>query len=344
MDKNGLSKREKIGLGILIILVVNIFWFKLKGESKQPILSWGTEKSLIQKVPRQGGVDGFFFYVSDLHFGSKAVKYSITTSGVKKEVVDITQYHEKLLAQMISIVGKKMPVEAGGMNVREPASLIITGDLTQDGYDSEWIDYLKYFGKNGKFPWTVWDLPGNHDLRNRAYTRNMMKMRQGGSLYIRDYKDLRFISLGEAPDQTDLKWLKNKLIETGTERPIIIMMHFPLHGPFAKNWFTRNTFPVSLANILKPFNIIAILHGHFHGSGYYKWNGIDVYNIGSVKHSHKDFAVFHVSDTHFTFGAWNIEMNDWWWIHRKPLNGHKDKEILKILKGEPWVPYPEFRD
>ena len=58
-----------------------------------------------------------------------------------------------------------------------------------------------------------------------------------------------------------------------------------------------------MAEILRTYNVIAIFHGHFHGSGWYEWKGFDVYDIGSAKHGWKDFAVVRVTDTSLTVSA-----------------------------------------
>ncbi len=55
-------------------------------------------------------------------------------------------------------------------------------------------------------------------------------------------------------------------------------------------------------------------------------------------------GVLQVTDTHLTYAAWNLEFNDWWWIHSEPINGHRGPETLKILRGAPWVPYPQSAD
>jgi hypothetical protein len=47
---------------------------------------------------------------------------------------------------------------------------------------------------------------------------------------------------------------------------------------------------------LKNYNVIGILHGHTHKRNIYKWNGIDVFDAGTVMEM--DALVFHITDGH----------------------------------------------
>ncbi len=338
-----LSLRLKLEIGLLIGLGAAVLWGlfgRPEAPRRHPIVSWEGHAREIRQQPRRGGLDVTFFHVSDLHAGSEACE-NYTGFASLDRCVPIERWHRRLIDRMVSLAGTPFPVEAGGLPVQPPEALIVTGDVTQEGQEAQWDAYLKLFGPAGGLPFAVWDLPGNHDLRNPAFSRLMFILRQGGSRYFRDVGDLRLIALGEAPDQDDLVWLRGVLARTGRERPIILSLHLPFEGPYSDNWFTRDTFTESLGRLLEGFQILAILHGHFHESGYYRWKGFDVYNIGSVKHHHRDFGVLHVTDTHLTYAAWNLEQKAWWWIHRKPIHGGAGPEVLKILQGDPWVPYPQ---
>lgn len=137
-----------------------------------------------------------------------------------------------------------------------------------------------------------------------------------------DAMPVRNENLSAGPDADGLDWLNHDLAATGCERPVILYMHYPLLGPWSKSWFGWNT-PVTerFGEIVAKFNIVAILHGHFHVPGRYQWRGIDVYNIGSIQHGARCFGVIQVTDTTFTYGSWNAELKNWWWWHSKTING-----------------------
>jgi len=338
-----LSRRMKFEIGLLVLLSAVVLLgvlLRRPPPPRHPVLSWEGAAQEIRQAPRQGGLAATFFHVSDLHAGSEACELHTGIRSLDR-CVPISRWHHRLIDRLVTLAGTPFPAEAGEMLVQSPAALIVTGDLTQEGRPAQWGEYLRVFGAGGGLPFAVWDIPGNHDLRNPIFTRLQFLMRQGGSRYFRDVGDLRLIALGEAPDQDDLVWLREVLARTGRDRPVIICLHLPFEGPYSDNWFTRDTFTESLGRLLEGFQIIAILHGHYHESGFYRWKGFDVYNIGSVKHHHRDFGVIHVTDTHFTYAAWNLELDSWWWFHHKPINGQPGREILKVLKKGPWVPYPQ---
>ncbi|MBU1245223.1 metallophosphoesterase [Myxococcota bacterium] len=356
MKQAPLSLRLKLELALLIGLVAAVLgglWLRPAPPRRHPVLSWEGHAQEVRQVPRNGGLDVTLLHVSDLHAGAEACD-NHTGFAALDRCGPIEPWHHRLIERMRSMAGTDFPEEAGGGAVQpakagggavQPAeALLVTGDVTQDGKEAEWAAYLRLFGPGSGLPFAVWDFPGNHDLRHPALTRLQFLLRQGGSRYVRDLGDLRLIALGEAPDQDDLVWLRGVLASTGRARPVIVALHLPFEGPYSYNWFTRDTFTESLGRLLEGFNIIAILHGHYHESGFYRWKGFDVYNIGSVKHHHRDFGVLHVTDTHLIYAAWNLEFNDWWWIHSKPINGHPGPETLKILRGAPWVPYPQSAD
>ncbi|KAI0055633.1 hypothetical protein BV25DRAFT_1738374, partial [Artomyces pyxidatus] len=67
-----------------------------------------------------------------------------------------------------------------------------------------------------------------------------------------------------------IQWLKDKLEERGTTRPIIIVQHYLFsdtweHGSITPSW--HDTQRDALLDILSPYNIIGFFVGHNHGVG-----------------------------------------------------------------------------
>ena len=140
--------------------------------------------------------------------------------------------------------------------------------------------------------------------------------------------------------------LLRALADHGRERPVVIFLHFPVAGPMADwNWFGEGDYREHLARIIDGFHVVALFHGHWHASGRYRWRGIDVYNVGSPKHSMKDFFVVRLTDTRLTVASRQyFPTSRWWWVHQKPLDGSDGQAVERIYSapGErgPLIPYP----
>jgi Calcineurin-like phosphoesterase len=335
----------KISIAVIlsILLIILVGWILI--PQNQKLLSWNNSNLKIAENPRKKGLNITFIVVSDTHFGSKASTIYFNKEKNKhfRKWVEISDFSKQQIEDMNTITGKSYPDDIGG-KVASPKGVIVTGDLTQDGKKNEWETFEKFYGltgKDGLLKFPVYECLGNHDLRAGNFIRKKVAKRHGGnSIYVWNWDDLYLINLGEAPDNSDLKWLMKNLAQIGKEKPVILYFHFPLAGPYNKNWFTEGNYRTSLNNIIKDFNIIGIFHGHFHGSGFYKWNNIDVYNMGSVKHNWRDFAVVNVTDKKMSVAAWNSEQHHWWWYHIKPINGEDGIEKLVKLKPGPIIPYP----
>lgn len=305
---------------------------------------------VIRNVPRQGGLDVTLWALSDLHFGSPVLGRD---SRGKPTWIDATPVREEMDRQMRAVTGKPWPQNLGG-TVGEPSALLIAGDLTEDGKPEEWRRFSAFYGLDSPagraddLP-PVCECPGNHDYHTGHHVAERIEARHGGTRYSLDFGDLHVVNLGAGPDDTGLSWLQRDLAATGRERPVILYNHYPLLGPWSRSWWgDRPALAERLAEIVAPFNVVAILHGHYHLTGRYQWRGIDVYNIGSIKHGARTFGVVRVTDDTFTYACWNAEKNGWWWWHSKRINagpGSPRDEVSGIspakgLLSAPAIPYP----
>ena len=123
---------------------------------------------------------------------------------------------------------------------------------------------------------------------------------------------------------------------------MVIYFHYSILGPYSKWWpeYQKNAF----AAALEGFNVVGIFHGHYHGSGHYKWKGFDVYNIGSPRHGMHSFAIVRITDTamtvvsrrweipvaqsHTKLLTWTWVPSGWAWHHQKKINQNE-------TRGEP---------
>ncbi|MFO7756480.1 MAG: metallophosphoesterase, partial [Bacteroidales bacterium] len=131
--------------------------------------------------------------MSDLHYDS---------TNVRKVVID----------SVIQRINNLDNTEAGtGIN-----SVLVLGDITQDGTEPQWNNFVSAFGLNGeselKYP--VYELPGNHDgnidgiVRESIRERNRLRdaltaVSENGLHYSWDVGEYHFVALGIYPG---LEW------------------------------------------------------------------------------------------------------------------------------------------
>jgi cytolysin (calcineurin-like family phosphatase) len=324
--------RSKIYGCLLLVLLAGLI--PLACRSSSPIDS-----------ARKGNLDATFLVTADLHFGGQTVITPPAQNGDIK--VTCVEAQKIMIAEMNSIAGKPFPQEFSGQ-VGKPLGLLVAGDLTNSGAIEEWNEFVKLYGLTGaegllKMP--VYESVGNHDLGDKIVKKGVIQ-RHKADHYSWDAGDLHIICLGE-PNNKDLAFLKKDLEPVGHLRPIVIYFHYSIVGPYSDEyWFGADNHRAKFADAMKGYNIVALIHGHFHGSGWYKWKGYDVYDVGAVPHGWKDFIVLHVTDTRLTVGAWNYEGTPgWWWAHSKPINGESGGEIAKTYPHpgaheRPCIPHP----
>jgi len=292
--------------------------------------------------PRRGGLDATFLVTADTHFGFR------TDDDEARDPVREPQGLEKLvkssIEQMNGMPGKSWPVRSWG-KVARPRGVFVAGDLTESGTPVQWRNFQTYFGLkggDGLLDYPVFEMAGNHDYNRGWYVRRGVEKRHGERFYGVDWGDLHVACVGIHPNEDALRWLAQDLDKVGADRPVVVVMHYPLLGPFSndKGAAARNT---GLASVLYGYNVVGIFHGHFHASGQYGWLGYDVYNVGSVKHDWKSFAVVRITDDRFVVASWNTVSRGWWWWHEKPING-ADGTPRRMVVGTPpgaeppWMP------
>jgi len=253
-----------------------------------------------------------------------------------------------MIDRMNKMAGTLFPQAIGG-NVGTPTAVLIAGDLTESGGERQWREFAAFYGSNGRdgrlhFP--VYETCGNHDHQKDSSVLDRIRERHGNVVYSFDLGGVHLVSLGEAPDDRGLAFLAKDLNGRPKDTPIVLFFHLPLQGPWAENnWFAQGNYRDRLKTIMLGHHIIAIFHGHSHFTSAYRWNGIDVYNPGSVKHSQRGFLVVHVQNDRMTVAEWNLDFGGWWWWHQKPLApplpGHDTiREVMDVQAPPGFGPRP----
>lgn len=82
---------------------------------------------------------------------------------------------------------------------------------------------------------------------------------------------------GNRDPRMALTYLKQQLAEIGHQAPIVIWHHY---GPWATfEWDQAQI--AEYAAAVSGYNVIAIIHGHDHGTSTYDWQNVPVFNVGS---------------------------------------------------------------
>ncbi len=256
--------------------------------------------------PLLGGIDVTFFVAADTHFGARGIE----------------QLNRRQIEAMNALPGTPWPGGLAG-TVAAPRAVLIAGDLTDHGLGGEWRQFVQHYGssgRDGRLRYPVRECTGNHDRRVPLLRPVLsgVRGRHGGLTYSWDWGDVHVACLDEYPDAGNRRWLRRDLAAVGRRRPVVIYFHFPLLGPYSDFWSEGDK--QAFAEAIEGYNVIAIFHGHFHGSGHYRWAGRDVYNVGSPRHGWHSFAAVRVTDTRLAVASWNWDRGRWQWWHAKAIN------------------------
>ncbi len=245
------------------------------------------------------------FILSDLHYDSTEVRSIVIDS---------------IITRINSITAS----DAGG----DINSVIVLGDITQDGTEMQWLNYISSFGLNGDslLNYPVYELPGNHDgnidgvvrngIRKRNPERNNITDISGNGLhYSWDVGNYHFVALGIYPGlewdpdcewchyfkesfrdpENSLAFLKKDLRQNLKDKtqPIILLFHYGWDDFSLLRWTKEEQ--DQFYSVIKDYNIAGIFHGHDHEVEHYKWKDIDVWSAGSPQSGSKTGSFLNVT-------------------------------------------------
>ncbi len=182
------------------------------------------------------------------------------------------------------------------LKLSAPSFGFATGDLTEYGViDDTWDVYLRAFDE---LPYPVYHLPGNHD-NTWVAMYHVMRDLYGGENYSFDKHGCHFVCINSASPQEPVPtidgktraWLRQDLGSIPPGTPVFIALHHPLYsGEFAPAEYE------TLIDLLRDYNVVAMLYGHGHGVSHRDIDGIDGVMGGSTYGKNAGYAVFDVQD------------------------------------------------
>lgn len=203
----------------------------------------------------------------------------------------------EVIAQMKTL--GDIPMTPYGFTAKAPSFVVVSGDATEfGGGDGAWDAYLSYW-KDFKIP--VYHTLGNHDgpwFVNRPYIR---KLYGGRSTWSFDKFGCHFIGLDNSTPhdpranitEEQFVWLKDDLKKLKPTTPVFLVMHHPINDTYFGSPYAVARF----LDLLRPYNLVAVLMGHGHSAGVDHLYGIDDIQGGAtVGPSNPGFNVLAVKD------------------------------------------------
>jgi hypothetical protein len=253
-----------------------------------------------------------FFATSDVHYGQNDDVKSVNRS--------------RMPGYLNALAGKSYPSTAGGGPVGVPRGVLMPGDLIETSSTYLWGVYAAAYGlkQEGTVKLPVYDALGNHEFYGSVFStiaanfkkRNIdrknipaygiLDLDTANHHYSWEWDGVFFVNLnvwggvqrafvsGHPNAFNSIAFLKKTLEKRvgRSGRPVLVMQHFPFNDEQGEWWPVSDR--TALITVLKQYNCIGILHGHTHSRKFYKHQGIDIYDDGTVMNG--DHLVFRIRD------------------------------------------------
>jgi outer membrane protein assembly factor BamB/predicted phosphodiesterase len=174
--------------------------------------------------------------------------------------------------------------------------VLVSGDITEINTGSNLIIAKEILDELNK-PYYI--IPGNHDTKWSGSGGSNFRALWGDDKFVFDFNDFRFIGFHQGPvlrmadghiSLETLDWLKKSLQQSGKEKSIILLMHYDLTSSI-DNWY-------ECVEILKDYNIKAILHGHGHRNRLKNYNNIPGFMGRSTLRARSSSAGYTIFEIH----------------------------------------------
>lgn len=177
--------------------------------------------------------------------------------------------------------------------------VLVSGDVSNLG-DTVSLKQARHMLEKLHIPYYV--VPGNHDIRwSDPQATNFTTIFRADKFTF-THNGYRFIGFTTAPpaksengliQKEDIDWVKKVLENTEKKMPVFAVTHYPLQTGDVDNW-------KNMTDVLKQYNVIAVLGGHYHRNVLFNYDGIPGIISRSTlraKDTVGGYSVFSVSDT-----------------------------------------------
>ena len=198
--------------------------------------------------------------------------------------------------------------------------VILAGDATEYDFAGE-LDTVKKIMDRLDVPYHI--IPGNHELKWSASGGQKFRELFGDDKFNAVYNGFRFIGVNQGPlmrmgegfiAREDLNWVRQQLIRMWPRKqPVFIVTHYPI------NHTVTNAY--DFMEIIKRYNIQAIMHGHGHSNRLTHYSGVPGI-MGRSNLSRGGPGGYNIV---------TIENDTMTWVERRPV----EKESL-----DPWLELP----
>ncbi len=176
------------------------------------------------------------------------------------------------------------------INRLKPAFVVITGDLVNDGKDTEQINEFKRITAKIDANIPVWLLPGNHDVGNSPDSLSLAayKKQYGYDRFAFHHHTTLFIGINSSLikagtpgfEQEQERWLKKQLAKSRKYSQVILFTHYPFFLRDIEEEENYSTIsPAKRKHYFDRFTarkVKAIFAGHLHHNSVASYNGIEV--------------------------------------------------------------------
>jgi outer membrane protein assembly factor BamB len=217
--------------------------------------------------------------------------------------------------------------------------VIVSGDVSELDVGQN-LHLAKSILDSLNFPYYI--IPGNHDLKWTSSGGLLFEQLWGADRFNFEVGEYRFIGSHQGPllrmgagyiDPNDISWIESILHSLSDPRQkIIIVMHYPLN-PSVDNWH-------ALRDVLRPFNIQAVLHGHGHANRATSYEGIPGIMSRSILRRGQQPTGYSIVDLHpdhanFTERIPLSDSTHFW--HKLPLGQNDSQDSLSL-------PFPDYSE
>lgn len=280
-----------------------------------------------------------FIVAGDLHYGLSD---------------SLLSYNAQTIESMNNLPGA-FPTDSHMVNLQDPAGVILAGDLTESGRQSQWKLFVQDYGIHGerRIKYSVFEGFGNHDgpvdgpvrlgVKERNVERNGLSGLSENHLhYSWQWQDVHFVQLNSYPSykwnpgcewchyfeesfrepEESLQFLEMDLEENigKSNKEVILIFHYGF-DEWGNKWWTEEE-QEAFHEIIEPYNILAIFHGHTHAVQFYDWKDTPVFSVGSTqKDEHPgEYLVAHIGSE--TMVVYERKVASGWGLFRVLSRNH----------------------